>query len=169
MDQDPYLTAFGEVLLFIIAGIVFILVTLLVSRLVQPNRPNPEKLSTYESGEEAVSTAWSQFNIRFYIVALVFLLFEVEIVFLFPWSTVFADQNLLAQTHGAFGWYSLVEMIIFIAVLALGLAYAWVNGFLDWVKPNPTPTQYKSGVPASLYAAINRKYSSKERPASKEE
>jgi NADH-quinone oxidoreductase subunit A len=168
MDEDHYLTAFGEVLLFIIAGIVFILVTLLVSRLVQPSRPNPEKLSTYESGEEAVGAAWSQFNIRFYIVALVFLLFEVEIVFLFPWSTVFADQNLLAQTDGAFGWYSLVEMIIFIGVLALGLAYAWVNGFLDWVKPNPSPTQYKSVVPASFYAAINKKYGSKEQPTSDE-
>ncbi|HEX6224880.1 MAG TPA: NADH-quinone oxidoreductase subunit A, partial [Chryseolinea sp.] len=89
MDQEQYLSAFGEVLLFIVAGVIFILVTLLVSKLIRPDRPNPEKLSTYESGEEPVSSAWSQFNIRFYIIALIFLLFEVEIVFLFPWSTVF--------------------------------------------------------------------------------
>ena len=78
MDQRTYFSAFGEVLLFIIVGILFILITLLVSRLIRPDRPNPEKLSTYESGEEPVSTAWSQFNIRFYVIALIFLLFEVE-------------------------------------------------------------------------------------------
>ncbi|HMG88461.1 MAG TPA: NADH-quinone oxidoreductase subunit A, partial [Chryseolinea sp.] len=135
MDQHTYLSAFGEVLLFIIAGILFILVTLVVSKFIRPDRPNAEKLSTYESGEEPVSHAWSQFNIRFYIIALVFLLFEVEIVLLFPWSTVFADKDLNNQTQGAWGWYALIEMLIFIAVLALGLAYAWVNGYLDWIKP----------------------------------
>lgn len=158
MDQDEYLSAFGEVLLFIVAGIVFILVTLLVSKLIRPNRPNPEKLSTYESGEEPISSAWVQFNIRFYIVALIFLLFEVEIVFLFPWSTVFADKELIAETNGAWGWYSFIEMILFIGVLALGLAYAWAKGYLDWVKPDPTPTQFKSNVPKEIYAMVNEKY-----------
>ena len=103
MDQHTYLSSFGEVLLFIIAGVLFIVITLLVSRIIRPDRPNAEKLSTYESGEEPVSHAWSQFNIRFYIIALVFLLFEVEIVFLFPWSTVFADKELNNQTDGAMG------------------------------------------------------------------
>ncbi|MBA4055065.1 MAG: NADH-quinone oxidoreductase subunit A, partial [Marivirga sp.] len=154
-------SAFGEVLLFIIAGIVFILVTLLVSKLVRPDRPNPEKLSTYESGEEPVSSAYTQFNIRFYIVALVFLLFEVEIVFLFPWSTIFANKVLLEETNGAWGWYALIEMLVFIGVLALGLAYAWVNGYLDWVKPNPSPTAFKSKVPKELYDTINEKYKRK--------
>jgi len=161
MDQSTYFSAFGEVLLFIIVGILFILITLLVSRLIRPDRPNPEKLSTYESGEEPVSTAWTQFNIRFYVIALIFLLFEVEIVFLFPWSTIFADQKLNAATNGAWGWYALIEMVIFIVVLALGLAYAWVNGYLDWVKPDPKPTEYKSNVPAELYSAINEKYKKK--------
>src|SRR5215510_10849603 len=109
MNQQ-YLSAFGEILLFIIGGIVFILVTLLVSRIVRPNRPNPEKLSTYESGEEPITAAWTQFNIRFYIVALIFLLFEVEIVFLFPWATVFANKKLIQETNGAWGWFSLIEM-----------------------------------------------------------
>lgn len=164
MDQQHYLSAFGEVLLFIIAGIVFILVTLLVSKLVRPDRPNPEKLSTYESGEEPVSSAYTQFNIRFYIVALVFLLFEVEIVFLFPWSTIFANKALLEETNGAWGWYALIEMLIFIGVLALGLAYAWVNGYLDWVKPDPSPTTFKSIVPKEMYDAVNQKYKKQSRP-----
>lgn len=158
MDQDQYLSEFGEVLLYIISGILFILVTLFVSRLIRPNRPNAEKLSTYESGEDPVSTAWSQFNVRFYVVALIFLLFEVEIVFLFPWSTIFADPLLIEQTAGAWGWFAMFEMLIFIIVLALGLAYAWVNGYLDWVKPNPTPTKFESNVPKKLYADINEKY-----------
>jgi NADH-quinone oxidoreductase subunit A len=161
MDQHTYLSAFGEILLFIIAGILFILVTLLVARLIRPDRPNVEKLSTYESGEEPISHAWSQFNIRFYIIALVFLLFEVEIVFLFPWSTVFADKELNNQTQGAWGWYALIEMLIFIVVLGLGLAYAWVNGYLDWVKPEPSPTEFKSKVHSEMYKAINEKYKRK--------
>lgn len=161
MDKQTYLSAFGEILLFVIAGILFIVVTLVVSRLIRPNRPSVEKLTTYESGEEPVSHAWSQFNIRFYIIALVFLLFEVEIVFLFPWSTVFADKELNIQTQGEWGWYALIEMLIFIAVLALGLAYAWVNGYLDWVKPDPSPSVYKSKIPSELYKAINEKYKKK--------
>ena len=160
MNQQ-YLSAFGEVLLYIVAGIVFILVTFLVSRLVRPDRPNAEKLSTYESGEEPISAAWTQFNIRFYIVALIFLLFEVEIVFLFPWSTIFANEELIQETHGAWGWFTLTEMVIFIVVLALGLAYAWVNGHLDWIKPDPKPTEVKSVVPKEMYEAINTKYKSK--------
>lgn len=161
MDQDLYLSAFGEVLLFIVAGIVFILVTLLVSKLIRPNRPNAEKLSTYESGEEPVSQAWVQFNVRFYVVALIFLLFEVEIVFLFPWSTVFASDELKSATDGAWGWYSFGEMMLFIGILAVGLAYAWVNGYLDWVKPNPSPTPFVSDVPEELYRKVNEKYAKK--------
>lgn len=165
MDQDLYLSAFGEILLFIIAGILFILVTLFVSRLVRPNRPNPEKLSTYESGEETVSSAWNQFNVRFYVVALIFLLFEVEIVFLFPWSTIFANPTLIEQTGGSWGWFAMIEMLIFIVVLALGLAYVWVNGYLDWVKPNPTPTRFESNVPKKLYSEINEKYKKQSKPS----
>lgn len=165
MDQHQYISAFGEVLLFIVAGVVFILGTLFVSKLVRPNRPNPEKLSTYESGEEPISAAWTQFNIRFYVVALIFLLFEVEIVFLFPWSTIFANKKLIDETNGAWGWFSLIEMLIFIAILALGLAYAWVNGYLDWVKPNPSPTPYKSKIPKELYTNINEKYKKHSQPS----
>jgi NADH-quinone oxidoreductase subunit A len=154
-----YLSEWGKVLLFIIGGLLFVLLTFFISSLIRPNRPNREKLATYESGEAAQGTAWVQFNLRFYIIALIFLLFEVEIIFLFPWATIFADKNLIAQTNGAWGWFSLVEMIIFIFVLALGLGYAWVNGYLDWVKPEPGTTDYKSPVPKELYDKINERYS----------
>lgn len=162
MNADQYyLSEFGEILLFIAGGFIFILLTLFVSRLIRPDRPNKEKLSTYESGEEPVSTAWTQFHIRFYVVAIVFLLFEVEIVFLFPWATVFADKNLLEQTGGLWGWFSVIEAVIFIVILALGLIYAWANGHLDWIKPDPKPTVYRSPVPKELYDSVNRKYSTK--------
>src|SRR5689334_11667042 len=156
--QQPYVSAFGEVLLFLVGGIIFVIVTQFASKIVRPSRPNPEKLSSYESGEEAVGSAWTQFNIQFYIIALIFLLFEVEIVFLFPWSTVFANKEMIKGTNGVWGWFSLIEMIIFIAILALGLAYAWINGHLDWVKPNPKPTEFISPVPKDLYDKVNEKY-----------
>jgi NADH-quinone oxidoreductase subunit A len=155
---EAYLSDFSVVLLFIIAGTIFVLVSLLVARLIRPNRPNPEKLSSYESGEDPVGVPWTQFNIRFYIIALVFLLFEVEIIFLFPWSTVFADKELAAETGGAWPWFALLEMIVFIGVLALGLAYAWVNGHLNWITPDPKPTPFKSNVPREMYDRINEHY-----------
>jgi NADH-quinone oxidoreductase subunit A len=158
MDEEIYISEFGKVLLFIIAGFLFIGITLFVSRLIRPNRPNAEKLATYESGEEPISSAWTQFNIRFYIVALIFLLFEVEIVLLFPWSTVFADKGRIEQTNGTWGWVALTEGVLFILILAIGLAYAWVNGFLDWIKPDPKPTTYSSPVPKSLYDKVNERF-----------
>lgn len=167
--EEIYLSAFGEVLLYIIGGILFILVAFFVSRLLRPNRPNAQKLASYESGEEAISSAWTQFNIRFYILALIFLLFEVEIIFLFPWTTVFAKKELLDQTNGLWGWFSVIEVVIFIVILALGLAYAWVNGHLEWIKPEPDPTQMKSPVPAELYEKINDQYAGKSQTKGNEE
>src|SRR5262245_45695420 len=159
-DNQEYFSAFGETLLFIIGGILFVTVALTVSKLVRPDRPNVEKLTTYESGEEPSGPAWAQFNVRFYIVALVFLLFEVELIFFFPWATIFARKELIEQTHGTWGWLSMVEMMIFVVILALGLAYAWVNGYLDWIKPTPSVTDVKSKVPKELYDNVNKKYES---------
>ena len=161
MDQSVSqyaVSEFGQVLLFLIGGILFLSVSFLISRLVRPNRPNEQKLETYESGEQPIGTGWSQFNMRFYIVALIFILFEVEIVFLFPWATVFANKELISQTDGLWGWFSLTEMIIFILILALGLAYAWVNGLLDWIKPTPIKEDIASVVPKEVYNTLNDKY-----------
>lgn len=158
MDQAQNLSEFGKILLFLIGGTLFVLVALLVSRLIRPDRPNPEKLATYESGEEPQGTAQIQFSIRFYILALIFLLFEVEIIFLFPWATILAKEDLMIQTGGDWGIYAFVEMLIFIIILALGLAYAWVNGHLDWVKPDPKPTEFNSAVPKEIYKQFNDRY-----------
>ena len=159
--DQAYISEFGEILLFIIGGIVFVIFSFTISALLRPNRPNPQKLSSYESGEEAVGNAWTQFNVRFYIIALIFILFEAEIIFLFPWSTVFADKKLIEQTNGMWGWFALWEAIIFILILALGLVYAWVHGHLDWIKPKPEQPNYQSPVPPALYDMINERFSTK--------
>ena len=122
------ITQFGYVLIFMVIGVAFVAIGFLTARFLRPSRPNPEKLTSYECGEEVVGSSWVQFNIRFYVVALIFILFDVEVVFLFPWATVFKEM-------GHFAFY---EMMLFVGILVLGLAYAWVRGDLEWVRPNPT-------------------------------
>jgi NADH-quinone oxidoreductase subunit A len=160
MQQEFNVSPFTQILLFAVGGILFVVLALLTSRLIRPNRPNAQKLTSYESGETAQGIAWIQFNMRFYVLALVFLLFEVEIVFLFPWSTVFANASLNEQTSGSWGWFAFTEMLIFIIVLAVGLAYVWRMGHLDWVKSTPETTNVKSPVPSELYQRINEQYKS---------
>ena len=94
-----------------------------LSSLFRPNRPTVEKTENYESGVDPVGSGWSQSQIRYYIFALLFVMFDVEAVFIFPWAT-------RLEAYGLFG---LVEMVIFIFILALGLAYAWRKGVLRWV------------------------------------
>lgn len=130
---------------------MFVMGGLITSRLIRPNRPNFEKLTTYESGEDTVGNAWGRFNVKFYIIALIFLLFEVEIIYLFPWSIIFGDKELIESTNGQWAWFAIVEMFIFIFVLALGLVYAWRKGFLDWVKPSAKPRSYTSKIPKEAY------------------
>lgn len=94
-----------------------------LASLFRPNRPTKQKLENYESGVDPVGDGWSQSQIRYYIFALLFVMFDVEAVFIFPWATRLE----------AFGYFGLVEMVIFIFILALGLAYAWRKGVLRWV------------------------------------
>ena len=152
------ISEFGQVLLMIIGGLLFLMMTMLVAKVIRPDKPNLHKLSTYECGEEPVGDAWGQFNIRFYIIALVFVLFDVELVFVFPWATVFGNKQLIQETNGAWGWFSLIEMMIFLGILVLGLAYVWVKGYLNWVKPEQKLPDFKSPVPKNLYEKINEKY-----------
>jgi NADH-quinone oxidoreductase subunit A len=158
---NSQISQFGYILLFIIGAIVFVMTALTAARLIRPHRPNPEKLSSYECGEEPVGSAWGQFNVRFYIVALIFILFDVELVFLFPWATIFGNRELIRATNGLWGWFALAEMFLFVGILALGLAYAWVKGYLDWVKPQVKITPFETKVPAQLYEQLNRKYAGK--------
>lgn len=142
---------FGYILLFIIVAIVLLAIIFGLAKFIRPHKPYAEKLATYESGEEPEGNANVQFNIRYYIVALVFILFEVELVFLFPWATVFGSEKLFEMTDGLWGWVSMIEMIIFVGLLALGLAYAWVKGYLEWVKPEIKDLNIENDIPKSAY------------------
>ncbi|MDD5088504.1 MAG: NADH-quinone oxidoreductase subunit A [bacterium] len=116
---------FAPILIFLIAGVAFVGVALFASRLLAPNRPSAVKLSTYECGEEPIGSPWIRFNTRFYVIALIFLVFDVEVLFLFPWAV-----NL--SRMGLFAW---IDMAVFITILVVGLAYVWGRGDLDWVRP----------------------------------
>jgi len=155
------ISEFGVILLFIFAAVALIAVMLTLAKVIRPHRPNEEKLATYESGEDPLGNANVQFNVRFYVVAIIFLLFEVELIFLFPWAVVFGQENLIRQTDGLWGWFSLIEMSVFVGVLILGLAYAWSKGYLDWVRPRPQAPSVKTKVPTQLYQKINEKYAQK--------
>jgi NADH-quinone oxidoreductase subunit A len=142
---------FLNIVVFLVASVGLILGILNLARVIRPSRPNPEKLSTYESGEEPEGNANIQFNSRYYLVALVFVLFEVELLFLFPLVTVATNPEL----NEASGWLwtkiSYTEIIIFIALLGLGLAFAWVKGLLEWEKPQPAQHKKYSEIPTQAY------------------
>ncbi len=130
------LTEFGRVLIFLILGAVFVAAGLVVAWLIRPHRPYPSKLTTYECGEAPVGDTRIRFNVRFYVVALIFLIFDVEVVFLFPWALVFARL----------GWFAFIEMMVFLAILFVGYAYLWRKGDLEWDKPAPVVPRYERGI-----------------------
>lgn len=154
MQQANQLTEFGAVLIFIIMGVLFVLSTFFVASLVAPKNPNAIKLTTYECGEEPTGNSWIQFNSRFYIIALVFLLFDVEMVFIFPWATVFGQEPLILA-DARWGWLSLAEMFIFVGILLLGLVYVWKKGDLEWVKPAIKKPSVLTAIPPDVYTRIN--------------
>ena len=96
---------------------------LLVSRLLAPHHPNPVKNDTYECGEKTIGSAWIQFNVGYYLFGLIFLVFDVEAAFLFPWAVIIRELGITG----------LIEIFIFVAVLIFGLIYAWRKGVLEWV------------------------------------
>jgi NADH-quinone oxidoreductase subunit A len=165
MNHQPQVSTLEQLLIYSIGGALFIALAFLTSRLLRPNRPSAAKQMAYESGETPLGAAWVQFNIRFYILALIFILFEVEIVFLFPWSTILSDKVWNEATEGAWSWFAFSEMLIFIVVLAAGLVYVWKAGHLDWIKSNPKTDNQPSPVPPDFYQAVNKKYESLKAPA----
>jgi NADH-quinone oxidoreductase subunit A len=104
-------------------GTGIVLFTFFLSKLLRPRNPYPEKTINYECAELPIGSSWIQFNPRFYIFALIFVIFDVEAIFLFPWAVAF----------GQLGLYALVEMIVFIAILFFGYFYAWKKGAMKWV------------------------------------
>lgn len=154
MQEISQVTEFGKVFLFLIIGVLFLLLTFFIGHLVSLKKPNPEKLTSYECGEEPVGSSWIQFNSRFYVIALIFLLFDVELAFIFPWATIFG-QEVLLQADPRWGWLTLFEMFIFIGILILGLVYVWIKGDLEWIRPMPVLPVIDNAIPASAYSTIN--------------
>jgi len=125
------LASFFGVLLFLVIALVFLVFLLLLSRLLQSKGiPGAGKYLPYECGEIPEGSAWVRFNIRFYVIALIFIIFDVEIVFLFPWAVVFKRL----------GPFAFIEGLIFIGILIVGLAYVWKKGDLEWVKSSDLDT-----------------------------
>ena len=121
---------YATVLIFVLVGFAFAGIALLVAKLLRPRNPSPTKMTTYECGELPTGNSWVRFNIRFYLIALFFIVFDVEVIFLYPWAVVFKQLFPHPQLGALVFW----EMIIFLVILTLGLAYIWVKGDLDWAK-----------------------------------
>ncbi len=117
-----YLSRYFPIILFIGIALAFGVVTLVVSYLVQPKYPEPEKLSAYECGSEPFSDARMPFPVRYYIIAMLFVIFDIEVIFLYPWAVAFDKIGLIG----------LVEMLIFIALFLVAYVYAWKKGALEW-------------------------------------
>jgi NADH-quinone oxidoreductase subunit A len=116
------LEQYFPILLFIIVGLGLGVIMLSVGSLLAPNRPDPEKLSPYECGFEAFEDARMKFDVRYYLVAILFILFDLEIAFLFPWAVVLQD----------IGFEGFIAMMIFLVILIVGFAYEWKKGALEW-------------------------------------
>ena len=110
------------ILLFILVGLAIGGVLLGLGKLVAPNRPDPEKLSPYECGFEAFEDARMKFDVRYYLVAILFILFDLEIAFLFPWAIVLQEL----------GWFGVISMSVFLLILVVGFVYEWMKGALEW-------------------------------------
>ena len=129
---------FIPVIIFTVLAIALIIAPLIIQHLISPrHNKSGDKLLSYECGEVPEGSAWVKFNIRFYVIALIFIIFDVEVVFLFPWAVVYQELGLLA----------FIEAFIFVLILVVGFVYIWAKGDLDWVKMN---VRYGKGRYANL-------------------
>jgi NADH:ubiquinone oxidoreductase subunit 3 (subunit A) len=122
--SSDFLASYSSVLTFLAVIVGFLAVNLVVWWVIRPSRFSEEKLTTYECGENPTGSAWVQFNIRFYVFALIFLVFDVEAVFLLPWAVVFKKIGVLAYVEG----------LVFLGILVVALIYVWRKGDLQWVR-----------------------------------
>ena len=116
------LAEYFPILLFMLVGLVVGVAPLVLGKLLGPSRPDPEKLSPYECGFEAFEDARMKFDVRYYLVAILFILFDLEIAFLFPWAAVIND----------IGFAGFLSMMVFLAILTVGFVYEWMKGALEW-------------------------------------
>ena len=117
-----YLQEYSSILIFIVLALGFGLVTLALSYLVQPKYPETEKLSVYECGSEPFSDSRMPFPVRYYVIAMLFVIFDIEVIFLYPWAITFYDLGIIG----------LIEMMIFIGLFVVAYVYAWRKGALEW-------------------------------------
>ena len=116
------------ILMFVLVGVAVGVLPVAMGFVLAPSRPDPEKLSPYECGFEAFEDARMKFDVRYYLIAILFILFDLEVAFLFPWATVFKDI-VATESIKLFGF---VEMLVFVAILVVGYIYAWAKGALEW-------------------------------------
>lgn len=121
------LSSFGVILVFLIFSLVLVGVALIAATVIRPKKPSKLKLTNYESGIIPEGSPWILFNTRFYLIALAYIIFDVELVLLFPWAVTFKGL----------GWYAFWAMVIFVFILFLGLFYDWAKGYFDWDKSKP--------------------------------
>ncbi len=172
------------ILVFVAVGVGFLAANLLVGRLVRPSRPNPEKGEVYECGEEPIGSAWIQFDLRFYVVALLFVVFDVEIAFFFPWAVVFGSANRAADANlpveqrveaaqnlampgttapapdaaamESLARFAFIDLMVFFGILLVGFAYLWRRGDLEWVRSVAAQVQAQ-GKPTTAAVGIGEK------------
>ena len=149
--------------IFTFFGAFFVLANLVVGMIARPNVPNPEKLAVYECGEPAIGASWVQFDLRFYIVALVYLIFDVEVALFYPWAVAYGDAANLARAIGMttaqVRGVAIVDMLFFFGVLLVGFAYLWRFGYLDWVRSAATTSikiDYQPGVDLRRVARVDQ-------------
>jgi len=116
------------ILMFVLVGVAIGVLPVAMGFILAPSRPDPEKLSPYECGFEAFEDARMKFDVRYYLIAILFILFDLEVAFLFPWATIFKDI-VATESIRVFGF---VEMLVFVAILVIGYVYAWAKGALEW-------------------------------------
>ena len=152
-----------SITLFTAFGVIFVLFNLVLGAVARPNVPNPEKAAVYECGEPSIGSSWVQFDLRFYIVALVYLIFDVEVALFYPWAVAYGSAGVLAESLGmtafAVRQVAIVDMLFFFGVLLVGFAYLWRFGYLDWVRSAATTSikaDYTPGIDLAREARVDR-------------
>jgi NADH-quinone oxidoreductase subunit A len=154
-----------SVTVFIGFGAIFVLANMVAGAFARPQIPNPEKATVYECGEPVIGSSWVQFDLRFYIVALIYLIFDVEVALFYPWAVAYGSAAELgksmnpimtvAQVRGV----AIVDMLFFFGVLLVGFAYLWRFGYLDWVRSAATTSlkiDYQPGIDLRREARMDR-------------
>lgn len=150
--------AFLEILTFVVGALLFVGIGTLVSFSLRPHNPNQAKLRTYESGEDPTGSSWGKFHTRYYIIAIVFMLFEIEMVLLVPWTTIWAHHALNEATSGLWAHYTAISTMLFVMLLTIGLAHVWRQGHLAGIQPPMPASSLASTIPKVYYDRVNSRY-----------